>query len=58
MKNMLFEKIGFIPFENGTHYVTNMRLGLELLKEICESQEGIVRVTGGYTRYKRKIDSD
>jgi hypothetical protein len=51
MKSMIFEKTGFLPSitENGTHYVANMRLSLELLKEICESQEGIVRITGDYT---------
>lgn len=51
MKNMIFGKTGFLPSitENGTHYVANMRLSLELLKEICESQEGIVRITGDYT---------
>ncbi len=51
MKSMIFEKTGFLPSitENGSHYVANMRLSLELLKEICESQEGIVRITGDYT---------
>jgi hypothetical protein len=51
MKNMIFEKTGFLPsiHENGTHYIANMRLSLELLKEMCESQEGIVRITGDYT---------
>jgi hypothetical protein len=51
MKSMIFEKTGFLPSitENGTHYVANMRLSLELLKEICESQEGIIRITGDYT---------
>jgi hypothetical protein len=51
MKSMIFEKTGFLPSitENGTHYVANMRLSLELLKELCESQEGIVRITGDYT---------
>ena len=34
---------------NGTHYLANMRLSLELLKEMCESQEGLVRITGDYT---------
>ena len=35
MKNMIFEKTGFLPSitENGTHYVANMRLSLELLEE-------------------------
>src|ERR687892_672775 len=51
MKGMIFEKTGFLPSitENGTHYVANMRLSLELLKEICESQKSIVKITGDYT---------
>jgi hypothetical protein len=51
MKSMIFEKTGFLPSitEKGTHYVANMRLSVELLKEICESQEGIVRITGDFT---------
>jgi hypothetical protein len=50
MKSMIFEKTGFLPSitENGTHYVANMRLILELLKEMCESQESILRITGDY----------
>ena len=51
MRSMIFEKTGFLPSitENGTHYVANMRLSLELLKEMCESQKNIVRITGDYT---------
>jgi len=51
MKSMIFEKTGFLPSitENGTHYVANMRLSLELLKEFCESQKDIVKITGDYT---------
>lgn len=51
MKSMIFEKTGFLPSitENGTHYIANMRLSLELLKEMCESQEGIEKITGDYT---------
>jgi hypothetical protein len=51
MMNMIFEKTGFLPSitENGTHYVANMRLSLELLKEMCESQERIEKITGDYT---------
>ena len=51
MKNMIIEKTGFIPSitENGTHYIANMRLSLELLKEMCESQEEIEKITGDYT---------
>src|ERR687897_733636 len=51
MKNMIFEKTGFLPSitENGTHYVVNMRLSLELLKEFCESQNDAIKITGDYT---------
>jgi hypothetical protein len=51
MKSMIFEKTGFLPSitENGTHYVANMRLSLELLKEFCESQKDIIKITGDYT---------
>jgi hypothetical protein len=51
MKSMIFEKTGFLPLitENGTHYVANMRLSLELLKEFYESQKDIVKITGDYT---------
>ena len=52
MKNLIFKKTGLLPsiYENGTHYVANMRLTLELLKVISESEEGIVKVSGDYTR--------
>jgi hypothetical protein len=35
MKNMIVERTGFLPsiYENGTHYIANMRLSLELLKK-------------------------
>lgn len=51
MKNFLFEKTGFLPSirENGTQYTTNMRLTLELLKDMCEAQEDILWITGDYT---------
>ena len=51
MKSMIFEKTGFLPSitDNGTHYVANMRLSLELRKEMCESQGGIVKITGDFT---------
>ncbi|MPZ07023.1 MAG: hypothetical protein GEU26_11525 [Nitrososphaeraceae archaeon] len=57
MKNMIFERTGFLPsiYENGTQYVVNMRLSLELLKEICESQEDIVSMTGDYSGGKGEI---
>ena len=51
MKNFLFEKTGFLPSirENGTQYTANMRLTLELLKDICEAQEDVLWITGDYT---------
>jgi hypothetical protein len=50
MKNHIFEKTGMVPaiYDHGTHYVTNQRLSLEALKEICES-EYVLEVTGDYT---------
>lgn len=52
MKNFLFDRTGFLPsiHDNGTRYVTNLRLSLEVLKDICESKEGtIVWISGDYT---------
>src|SRR5919204_2622219 len=50
MKNHIFEKTGMLPaiYDHGTHYVTNQRLSLEALKEICEYEE-VLEVTGEYT---------
>jgi hypothetical protein len=50
MKNHIFQKTGMLPaiYDHGTHYVTNQRLSLEALKEICESEE-VLEVTGDYT---------
>jgi hypothetical protein len=50
MKNKIFEKTGWLPavYDNGTHYVTNQRLTLETLKEICDSEQ-VLEVTGDYT---------
>src|SRR5919108_6256195 len=41
MKNKIFERTGWLPtvFDKGTHYVTNQRLTLEMLKEISDSEE-------------------
>ena len=35
-------------YDNGTHYVTNQKLTLEMLKEISDAED-ILEVTGGYT---------
>jgi hypothetical protein len=50
MKEIIYQKTGMIPsiHDNGTHYVTNQRLTLETLKEICDSED-VVEVTGDYT---------
>ena len=50
MKNQIFEKTGMLPaiYDHGTHYVTNQRLTLETLEEICSSEE-VLEVTGDYT---------
>ncbi|HZA08303.1 MAG TPA: hypothetical protein VE619_11420 [Nitrososphaeraceae archaeon] len=50
MKDHIFQKTGMLPaiYDHGTHYVTNQRLSLEALKEICES-ENVLEVTGDYT---------
>ena len=50
MKNKIFERTGWLPtvFDKGTHYVTNQRLTLEMLKEISDAEE-VLDVTGDYT---------
>ena len=50
MKNKIFERTGWLPavYDNGTHYATNQRLTLEMLKEISDSEE-VLEVTGDYT---------
>ena len=49
-RNMIIEKTGMVPaiYDKGTHYVTNHRLTLEMLKEISDL-EYVVEVTGEYT---------
>jgi hypothetical protein len=50
MRNMIIEKTGMVPaiYDKGTHYETNRRLTLEMLKEISDL-EYVVEVTGEYT---------
>ena len=50
IKDRIFNKTGMIPavYDNGTHYVTNQRLNLEMLKELSDS-ESVLEVTGDYT---------
>jgi hypothetical protein len=49
MRNMIIEKTGMVPaiYDKGTHYVTNHRLTLEMLKEISDL-EYVVEFTGEY----------
>jgi hypothetical protein len=51
MRDVIYEKTRLLPSvsENGTRYVANMRLSLELLKILCDSEKGIVKITGDYT---------
>jgi hypothetical protein len=50
MKNHIFNNTGMLPaiYDHGTHYVTNQRLSLEILREICNSED-VLEVTGDYT---------
>jgi hypothetical protein len=50
IKNRIFDKTGMLPaiYDKGTHYVTNQRLTLEILKDICDSED-VLEVTGDYT---------
>jgi len=49
-RNCIYEKTGTVPsiYDNGTHYVTNQKLTLEMLKEISD-YEDVLEVTGVYT---------
>jgi hypothetical protein len=49
-KNHIWKTSGFVPavYDKGTHYVTNMRLTLEILKKIGDF-DFVTEVTGDYT---------
>lgn len=49
-KDFIFQKTGIMPaiYDNGTHYVTNQKLTLEMLKEISDAED-VLEVTGEYT---------
>jgi len=49
-KKYIFEKTGMVPaiYENGTLFVTNQRLTLEMLKEISDSHD-VLEIAGDYT---------
>jgi Carboxypeptidase regulatory-like domain len=50
VRNYIISKTGMSPaiYDNGTHYVTNQQLTLEILKEISDSED-VIEVTGEYT---------
>lgn len=49
-KNYIFQKTGMRPavYDKGTHYVTNQKLTLEILKEISDSDD-VLEITGKYS---------
>jgi len=49
-KNHIWKTTGFVPavYDKGTHYVTNMRLTLDILK-VLNDFEFVLEVTGDYT---------
>ena len=50
VRKYILEKTGMAPsiLDNGTHYATNQRLNLEILKEISDSDD-VIAVAGEYT---------
>jgi hypothetical protein len=48
-RSYILEKTGMAPaiFDNGTHYVTNQKLTLEMLKEISDSDD-VLEVRGSF----------
>jgi hypothetical protein len=49
-KRYIVQKTGMVPaiYDNGTHYVTNQRLTLEILKEISDCDD-VLEVSGEYS---------
>jgi len=49
-KKYIFDKTGMVPaiYENGTLFVTNQKLTLEMLKEISDSDD-VLEIAGDYT---------
>jgi hypothetical protein len=50
IRNIILEKTGMMPsiYDNGTHYVVNQKLTLEMLKEISDADD-VLAVEGDYT---------
>jgi hypothetical protein len=49
-RRFIFNKTGMLPaiYDKGTHFVTNQKLTLEMLKEISDSAD-VLEVAGDYT---------
>lgn len=49
-RDYIYSKTGMSPaiFDNGTHFATNQKVTLEILKEISDSDD-VVEITGDYT---------
>ncbi len=49
-RDYIYSKTGMSPaiFDNGTHFATNQKVTLEMLKEISDSED-VVEITGDYT---------
>ena len=49
-KKYIFEKTGMVPaiYDKGSHYVTDQKLTLEMLKEISDSDD-VLEIAGDYT---------
>jgi hypothetical protein len=50
IRDYVYKITGTVPtvYDNGTHYVTNQKLTLEMLKEISDPKD-VIEVTGAYT---------
>jgi hypothetical protein len=49
-REFIIRKTGMAPaiYDNGTHYVTNQRLTLEILNELAEPED-VIKITGDFT---------
>jgi hypothetical protein len=56
MREVIQKKTGLFPsiYDDGTRFVLNMELNLEMLRGICNSDENIIKVTGHYAGANQK----
>jgi hypothetical protein len=57
-KRYVIQKTGMVPsiYDNGTHYITNQRLTLKILKEISDCKD-VLEVSGEYSDSSASIGS-